>query len=643
MCGIAGYSGKGSEAVLEAMNTSLKHRGPDDEGLKVFQKKDTSVGIAQRRLSIVDLSPAGHQPMANEKKDVWVVFNGEIYNHHNLRNELQQKHTFKGKSDTEVIVHLYEEIGEAVFSKLEGMFAIALYDTKKDMLFLARDRMGKKPLYWSLQEGTLLFGSELKALMVHPNFAREIDLNSVNKYFQYEYIPTPHTIFKNTWKLEPGTVLVWNGKKIRKTTFWEPTFLPKNTSFEKAKEELDEALTNAVSSRLEADVPLGVFLSGGIDSSAVAYYATKTSKHKVKTFSIGFKEESFDESPYARLVAEHLGTEHHEEILSVQDCLKLIPEIGEYLDEPVADSSIIPTYLLSRFTREHVTVALGGDGGDELFCGYDTFLAHRLASWYEYVPPFVRKLIAKSVRLLPTSHSNMSLDFKLKKSTKDFEGNPNYRNQRWLGAYGHDERHKLFSEEVWDAVGHKNVFEDIDRYLKNADSHDRYDELGLVYERMYMIDQVLVKVDRASMMHALEVRAPFLDTHVVDLANHMPSSFKLRGTVRKYILKKLMEGKLPKEIIYRKKKGFGIPIGAWMKDELRPLLEEHLGKTSLDKIGIFNTEYVEKLVQDHVEGKSDNRKQLWTLLVFVLWWERWMGKSKERISGILVGIEYGFR
>ena len=627
MCGIAGYSGKGNETTLESMNISLKHRGPDDAGLKVFQKKYTSIGIAQRRLSIVDLSPAGHQPMANEKEDVWIVFNGEIYNHHELRKELKNKHTFIGKSDTEVIVHLYEEVGEEVFSKLEGMFAIALYDVKKDLLFLARDRMGKKPLYWSLQEGTLLFGSELKALMAHPSFVREVDLVSVNKYFQYEYVPTPYTIFKDTWKLEPATTLVWNGKTVRKSTFWKPTFLPKSTSFEDAKDELDTALTKAVASRLEADVPLGIFLSGGIDSSAVAYYATKTSKQKVKTFSIGFKEKSFDESTYARQVAEHLGTEHHEEILPVEDCLKLIPEIGEYLDEPVADSSIIPTYLLSRFTREHVTVALGGDGGDELFCGYDTFLAHRLAGLYEKVPSFIRKVLAKSVRMLPTSHSNMSLDFKLKKSTKDFEGNPDYRNQRWLGAYGVDDRRNLFNKEVWEAVGHKNVYEDIDRYLREADSRDTFDRLGLVYERMYMMDQVLVKVDRASMMHALEVRAPFLDTLVVDLANHMPWNFKLRRTERKYILKKLMEGKLPREIIYRKKKGFGIPIGAWMKGEMRPMLEEHLGRDSLDTIGIFNTEYVSKLLADHVEGKCDNRKQLWTLLVFVLWWKRWMGKT----------------
>lgn len=629
MCGITGFSGKGDQVVLTSMNNSLTHRGPDDSGLKLFEGLAGAgvLGIAQRRLSIIDLSPAGHQPLSNEHEDVWIVFNGEIYNYEKLKDELTEKHIFKGRSDTEVIVHLYEEIGEEVFSKLEGMFAIALYDKKKERLFLARDRMGKKPLYWSMQNGTLFFGSELKALMAHSNFTREIDLSSLNKYFQYENIPTPHTIFKNTWKLEPGTYLTWDGKEAKKTQFWKPTFLPKGTSFEEAKRELDITLQSAVSNRLMSDVPLGIFLSGGIDSSAIAYYATKASTQKVKTFSIGFEEESFDESKYARQVAEHLGTEHHEEILSVSECIGLIEEVGEHLDEPMADASIIPTYLLSRFTHESVTVALGGDGGDELFCGYDTFLAHRFVRLYEFVPPFIRKAVRSVVHHLPTSYANMSLDFKLKKFTSGFEGNPKYRDARWMAPFSEEERRKLFSSETWDAVKNENVFEDIDRYLLEADSQDEFDMLGYLYQRMYMMDQVLVKVDRASMMHALEVRAPFLDTQVVDLANHMPRKYKLRGLERKYILKKLMEGKLPKEIIYRKKKGFGMPIGEWMRGDMRPMLEEYLGKESLEEVGLFNVDYVEKLVSEHIEGKKDNKKQLWTLLVFVLWWRRWVGEK----------------
>lgn len=629
MCGIAGYSGKGNSAVLRAMNDSLAHRGPDDAGTRVFEgiEGKGSVGLAQRRLSIIDLSPAGHQPMADEHEHVWVVFNGEIYNFEKLRGALKEKHLFKGKSDTEVIVHLYQEVGEAVFKKLEGMFAIALYDTKKQKLFLARDRMGKKPLYWSVQNGTLFFGSELKALMAHPDFSREISVSSLNKYFQYEYVPTPHTILKDTWKLEPGTYLVWDGREAKKTQFWKPTFLPKHTSFKDSLEALDGAIAVAVSDRLVSDVPLGVFLSGGLDSSTVAYYAKKARKGEVKTYSIGFEESSFDESKYAREVAKFLGTEHHEELLSVTDGLDIIKEIGESLDEPMADASIVPTYLLSRFTREHVTVALGGDGGDELFCGYDTFLAHRLAGMYEHIPKAFRDIVRKGAHLLPTSHSNMSADFKLKKFVDGFEGESKYRNQRWLGAFNEEERQTLLSGTAWKEVQKENVFEDIDRYLKEVDSREPYDELGYVYERMYMMDQVLVKVDRASMMHSLEVRAPFLDTRVVDIANHMPVSHKFKGLERKYALKKLMEGRLPKDIVYRKKKGFGMPVGQWMREGLRPLVEECLGREFLEEIGLFNTAYVEELVEEHMNGRRDNRKQLWTLLVFVLWYRRWMGKK----------------
>jgi asparagine synthase (glutamine-hydrolysing) len=625
MCGITGYVGKGGSGDLEQMVKSLHHRGPDDCGTYTHR----NVGLGQTRLSIIDLSPAGHQPMGNEDGTVWIVFNGEIYNHHDLRKLLKKPHQFKGRSDTEVIVHLYEECGAEVFSKLEGMFAIALYDTRNGKLFLARDRMGKKPLYWSMKDGTLLFGSELKALMAHPSFCKEIDPHTLNKYFLYEYVPTPHTIFKNTWKLEPGTLLEWDGAETRKTVFWKPTFLPKTeSSLAESMHALEVELRGAVERRLEADVPLGIFLSGGIDSSTVAYYASKLHPGRVKTFSIGFREPSFDESSHARTVARHLGTEHYEEMLSVQDCLRLIPEVGSMLDEPMADASIIPTYLLSQFTKKHVTVALGGDGGDELFCGYDTFLAHKVARVYGHVPSALREVIRNAVEYLPTSHKNMSLDFKLKKATRDFEGDRRYLNQRWLGAFSREERAKLFIPEVWDEAEKGNEFEDIDRYYGEMDSHMPYDELSYVYERMYMMDQVLVKVDRSSMMHALEVRAPFLDTHVVDLANHMPTSFKFRGFERKYILKKLMEGKLPRDIIYRKKKGFGIPIGAWLRAELSPLVTELLSPESLRRTGLFNERYVEDLIRDHVEGRRDNRKKLWTLMVFMMWWNRWMGEKK---------------
>lgn len=621
MCGIAGYYGEGDTAALSRMAGAIAYRGPDDSGTY----EDRGVGLAHRRLSIIDISAAGHQPMANDDGTVWVAFNGEIYNFRELRRELAASFTFKSKTDTEVIIRLYEKFGTAAFSKLEGMFAIALYDKHSRTLFLARDRMGKKPLYWGVYDGTFLFGSELKALRGHPKFTRELDLSSVNKYFLYESVPTPHSIFKDTFKLEPGTVLSWDGKKAEKSTFWRPTFMPKVQSFPDALTQLDTVLGQAVSDRLVADVPVGVFLSGGIDSSTVAYYASKASKTKVRTFSIGFREDAFDESAYARRVAAHLGTEHLEKVLEAEEGVDIIPDVLKMLDEPMADSSIIPTYLLSRFVREHVTVSLGGDGGDELLFGYENFVAHRLAEWYARISlPIRKRVIERAIAALPPSFSGLSLDVKAKVFVKGFYGEPEHRNQRWLGAFDRDERSALFTEPVWSAVEKENEFDDIDAQARSCDSSDPYDRLAQEYERIYLMDDVLVKVDRASMYNSLEVRSPFLDTRVVELANHLPTSFKLRGLEKKHILKKLMEGRLPGDVVYRKKKGFSMPIGAWMRADLKPMVTDLLSADALRPIGLFNQSTVDALLREHFDGTRDNRKQIWALLVFSAWYQRWM-------------------
>lgn len=619
MCGIAGYWGKGDESVLNRMIDSISYRGPDDKGIYV----NGLIGLAQRRLSIIDLSEAGHQPMFNEDGTIGIVFNGEIYNFLELKKDLKQNHIFKSSTDTETIIHLYEEIGEKVFEKIQGMFAIAIYDSRKNKLILARDRMGKKPLYWGIYDNTLIFGSELKTLINHSSFKKRIDPVSLNKYFLYENIPTPNSIFKDTYKLEPGTYIVWNGKDINKTVFWKPTFLPKNNSFSNSISELDETIKKAVSDRLVADVPIGIFLSGGLDSSLVAYYASKLSKSKVKTFSIGFKEKSFDESVYAKQVAEFLGTEHYEKILEAKDSIDIIPKVLSTLDEPMADASIIPTYLLSKFTKENVTVALGGDGGDELFCGYDTFTAHKLASFYEKIPLFLRRVFEWLAVKLPTSYSNLSLDFKIKKSITGFYGDKKYRNQRWLGAFSVSDRKLLFKDNILKAIKGENEFIDIDKNIDKCDSDNFYDKLGLEYERLYMMDQILVKVDRASMYNALEVRAPLLDTRVVDLANHMPLEFKFKGKEKKYILKKLMEDKLPKNIVYRKKKGFGMPIAEWINGDLKDLFNDFLSKENIENTGLFNYEYVDTIKKSHFSGKSNEYKKLWTLFVFMFWYKNW--------------------
>lgn len=618
MCGIAGYFGNGDRHILKNMGDQLRHRGPDDEGFYI--KGD--VGLTHKRLSIIDLSKNAHQPMSNENDTVWLVFNGEIYNFQELRNKLSSTHSFKSSTDAEVIIHLYEEIGVDVFSKIHGMFSIALYDTRTNEMILARDRMGKKPLYWGIFGKTFIFGSELKAILAHSLAKRELDLKSLNKYLQYEYVPTPHTIFRNIFKLEPGHYLKYSGGSVRKEKFWSITFNHRDGN--DILKSLDECINTAVKSRLVSDVPLGVFLSGGIDSSTIAYYAARNSSKKIKTFSIGFRENSFDESKYARIVASHIGTEHYEKILGPQESLDILPKVFDLLDEPLADASIIPTFLLSEFTRGHVTVALGGDGGDELFCGYDTFIAHRLANVYENIPLFLRKgIIEPAVLHLPVSLKNFSFDFKAKKFISGFYGEKKYRNQRWLGSFDREERSKLFLPEVWREIEEENEFEDIDAYMRESGSRGYYNQLIHLYLRTYMMDDILVKVDRASMFNSLEVRSPFLDTEVVDFVNSIPLNLKLHGIKTKYVLKKLMENKLPREIVFRKKKGFGVPLAEWITGDLKPLVLDLLSEGRIKEGGLFNYEHVSKLLEDHFARRADNRKLIWTLMVFELWSKKW--------------------
>ena len=448
MCGIAGYYGQGDKEILKKMTRTLRHRGPDDEGFFV----DNRVGLGQRRLSVIDLSPLGHQPMTNEDESLWISFNGEIYNYKKLRKLLKNSHKFKSSTDTEVILHLYEEMGEEVFSELEGMFAISLYDKNKDIMFLARDRMGKKPLYYAQYGEDLIFASELKALHQHPKFEKKISKLALKSYLFHEYIPTPLSIFENVYKLEPATYLKIKDSKISKNKFWEISFNRgriENLSMDKAVHKIGTAIEESVKDRLVSDAPLGVLLSGGLDSSAILYYAQKNSQKKIKTFSIGFKESSFDESKYARVVARHLGSEHYEKIFEASDSLGMIDKLGDVLDEPMADQSVLRTYLLSKFTRENVTVALGGDGGDEVFAGYDTFVAHRLAGFYEKIPrQFRKKFIEKVMLNLPTSFSNISLDFKIKSFIKGFDGEKKYRDARWMSSFDLQKDDSVFAEEI---------------------------------------------------------------------------------------------------------------------------------------------------------------------------------------------------
>jgi len=622
MCGIAGFTGGGNRSDLENMIAAIKHRGPDDKG--VFLVGD--VGLAHARLSVIDLSERGHQPMFNDDKSVGVVFNGEIYNFKKLRERLVQSgHKFKSGTDTEAIIHLYEDVGEDCFKELEGMFAIGLYDFKQKKLILARDRMGKKPLYWAIFGGALMFASELKGLLKHSFFKKELDLESLNKYLLHEYVPTPQSIFKNTYKLEPATYLVYKNGEVKKTKFWNISYGGGKLNFSESLLLLGEKLEESVKARLVSDVPVGVFLSGGLDSSAVAYYAQKNYKGKIKTFSVGFEEKSFDESEYAQEVADFLGTEHYNFLIKARDALEIIPNIEEFIDEPIADASAVPTYLLAKHTRRFVTVALSGDGGDELFAGYPTFQAFEAANIYKKIPAFLRSNFTdKLLRLIPDSEKNFNLGFALKKFVGAMGDEAKYIHHNWLGSFRREERENLFRREVWDVIKNGNEFEEIDHYWNSITADEIKNKILGLYARTYLMDDVLVKTDRVSMKNSLEVRCPLLDRDFVELANSLPYSFKYKRFTQKYIFKKLMEEKLPKNIVYRKKKGFGMPLAGWLKNELKEFCEETLSENKIKSQNLFNYEYVEKLKREHFSGKRDNRKKIWTLMVFSLWHEKYM-------------------
>jgi len=617
MCGIAGFVGSrgtGDREVLERMTRTLAHRGPDAEGY--FVDAERGMHLGHRRLAIVDLV-GGAQPMATSGGDLVIVFNGEIYNHAELRAELQSKgYLFRSDhSDTEVLLEGYREWGEGILDRLNGMFAFAIFDKVENKLFIARDRFGKKPLYWFQRDGVFAFASELTALMRHPSSPRNESAIALKKYFAYGYIPAPHSVIEGIGKLPGGccgTLDLVSGQWVSRK-WWDFRLEPSSSEPTDVQcgiwaEELLEKLDRAVKRRLMADVPVGVFLSGGIDSSAIAALAAKhLPAGRLRTFSIGFTDPSFDELPYAREAAAFIGCVHESEILDLSRARELVPGLLARLDEPMGDGSLLPTWLLCGFTRRHVTVALGGDGGDELFAGYDPFKALRAADFYSrLVPRVIHPAIRMLAARLPVSHSNISLDFKIKRMLRGLSYDERLRLPVWMGPlepsqideyFGdHTPPEELFSEaiEAWESAG------------EHASPVDRASQF---FTRLYLQDDILAKVDRASMLHGLEARSPFLDLEVVDFACKLPHSVKLRGGTTKWILKKALESVLPASILYRKKKGFGTPLGQWIRD--RALVPEIPG-------GIAGS-FVEKALHSHQEGRGDERLFLWCQHVLGEW------------------------
>ena len=629
MCGIVGFITQKAGDVpdiskLRAMRESLAHRGPDDLGeyVRPLDAHGPFVFLGHRRLSIIDLS-GGHQPLSNEKKDVWVTFNGEIYNFKELKHELEiLGHHFETLSDTEVIVHAYEEYQEACFRYFNGMFAIGIWDEPKKRLLLARDRLGKKPLYYGLPGNSILFASELKALLRYPGFPRKVDSLSLLKYLFFDYVPCPNTIYEDAKKLPPASYLIWSEGKAEVKEYWsllQARETENKLSEQEAAGRILELLRIAVKRRLISDVPLGVFLSGGIDSSAIAALAQEINPGKVKTFSIGFEDPSFDESKYASLVARHLGTEHYQQTMTPQDLLNIVPGLPDILDEPMADASILPTYLLSRFTRQYVKVALGGDGGDELFAGYPTYLAHRLAAQYERFLGPVHPMILRLGNLLPVSDGNISFDFKVKRFLSGIGYPPGTRNSLWLGSFSFEDLENICSPEIFNHYDKTRLLEELTTYESSFYAKDPLTSIQYVDLKLYLQEGILVKVDRASMACSLEVRAPFLDDELVEFVMRLPFELKLKKFTSKYILKKAMKQSLPHEVLQRRKKGFGVPIAKWVKGPLKELCMDLLSPHRMREEGFFNPAYISTLLQDHLANRKDNRKQLWSLLVWELW------------------------
>ncbi|MBI3988608.1 MAG: asparagine synthase (glutamine-hydrolyzing) [candidate division NC10 bacterium] len=638
MCGISGKlffdpTRAVEEVLIRRMCQVLAHRGPDGEGTYV----NGPVGLGHRRLAIIDLSEAGRQPMTNEAcaeqsrshGTLWITFNGEIYNFPELREDLLKRgHRFRSKTDTEVILHLYEEKGVECLNDLRGMFAFAIWDEKRRRLFLARDRLGKKPLFYYADHEKFLFASEPKAILEDPDVKAEPDLEAIHHYLTYGYVPSPYSAFKGMKKLPPGHSLLLKDRDLEVRRYWKLSYTKKRPgargqgpgvkSEEELCQKLLERLREAVRLRMVSDVPLGAFLSGGIDSSVIVALMSGLSSEPVKTFSIGFEEEDYNELPYARMVAKRFQTDHHEFIVK-PDAVTVLPKLVWHYNEPFADSSAIPTYYLAKVTREHVTVALNGDAGDENFAGYDRYVANQLACRYDGLPLFLRRAMEKGAGLFLRSSRPGSLRNRARRFLEAIAEEPRRRYSRWLSHFNTQRKEELYTEAF------KQEMEGLDSVsllLEAYDASDAPDFIDATLDvdvQMYLPDDLLVKVDIASMAHSLEARSPLLDHRFMEFAASLPSELKLKGRTQKYIFKKALKELLPDEIIHRPKKGFGVPIDRWFRKDLREMaydvLLDHRG---LER-GYFRREAVQKLLDEHCQGEGTWHYLLWNLLMLELW------------------------
>lgn len=607
------------------MTRTMRHRGPDAEGFHC----QPGVGLGFQRLSIIDLA-GGHQPMTTEDGKLWLVFNGEIYNYRLLRKDLEStgRHRFRTQSDTEIILHLYQEYGEDCVQRMRGMFAFAIWDDEKQTLFMARDRFGKKPLVYAEVNGSFIFASELKALLKYPGIHKDIDYPSIDLYLSLQYIPSPHTIFRQIRKLPPAHTLRWKGGKFQIQRYWEPNFLPKTEmSMEEAIQAMMAKLRESVELRMLADVPLGAFLSGGKDSSIIVGLMSEISSSPVQTFSIGFQDERFSELPYAKIVAHHFRCDHHEFVVKA-DAIELLPKLAWHYGEPYADSSALPSYYVSQLTRQNVTVALNGDGGDESFAGYPRYQAMKFLRYWRQLPPFLRQAVYQGVRMIPDGPPPQSLTWRIKRLLRLGVTDPELVYLESLCFFREDQKTFLYTDFLKGAIGQAQA----PRYLRSAlDRGQRFSgtDIYLFTDMLtYLPENLMVKMDIASMANCLETRSPFLDHEFVELVASFPESWKLKGlTQKKYLLNKAVRGWLPDEIMSRPKQGFALPMSQWFLGPLKSYARDLLLSDRFMGRGLFRKEGMERLFHENESRQADRSYHIWALLMLEHWFQVCIDKS----------------
>lgn len=608
---------------IEVMCARIDHRGPDEQGVHV----QGPIGLGATRLAIIDIE-GGHQPIPNETGSVWAVFNGEIYNFRELHADLAQRgHQFTTRSDTEVLVHLYEEYGDEFVTRLQGMFAVAIWDAPRERLVLARDRLGIKPLFYGAQAGELVFGSEIKTLLA-TGFPREVDPIALHDYLSFDYVPGPRTMFEGIRKLQAGHLLIWDGA-IRLQRYWDvpAQHLDLPADIESLAADLRRRLEAAVQDAMVSDVPVGAFLSGGLDSSVVVALMAQVASQPVRTFSIGFRERSYNELPYARMVAQRYGTDHHELIVEPQ-IDQIIHEIVDHFDEPFADSSAVAAYYVSEVAGRHVKVVMSGDGGDEIFGGYTIYQADRLANIYRRLPRLLgERAIPRLVDRIPASDRKMSWDLKLRRFVEHARLDPLAAHGSWRIIFTEQMKERLYADT---SCTRHDSLDLLRAHFDAYPTNDMLNRFMYVDTKVSLVDDMLTKVDRMSMAHSLEVRVPLLDHRLVEWMAQVPSSVKVRRLNLKYLFKHVARDLLPASIVDRRKAGFHVPVPGWLKQELRPLVEEQLAASKVARQGIFDPAYVQQLLADNQAGHNNYSRNIWGLLMFSLWHDRYI----ERVPAL---------